>query len=111
MPPFSLGGPEDYAFSPDSKEIAFAKKTDKVEAISTNSDIFTIDLTAAAAQPKQITDAPGADGGPQVLARRQVPDVAIPGAGGVRGRPLDAEPARSQDRRAPRRGRQLGSRD
>lgn len=65
VPPFSLGGPEDYAFSPDSKEIAFAKKTDKVEAISTNSDIFTIDLTAAAAQPTQITDAPGADGGPQ----------------------------------------------
>jgi dipeptidyl aminopeptidase/acylaminoacyl peptidase len=65
VPPFSLGGPEDYAFSPDSKEIAFAKKTDKVEAISTNSDIFTIDLTAAGAQPKQITTAPGADGGPQ----------------------------------------------
>jgi dipeptidyl aminopeptidase/acylaminoacyl peptidase len=65
VPPFSLGGPEDYAFSPDSKEIAFAKKTDKVEAISTNSDIFTIDLAAAGAQPKQITTAPGADGGPQ----------------------------------------------
>ncbi len=64
VPPFSLGGPEDYAFSPDSKEIAFAKKTDKVEAISTNSDIFTIDLTVAGAQPKQITTALGADGGP-----------------------------------------------
>ena len=65
VPPFSLGGPEDYAFSPDSKEIAFAKKTDKVEAISTNSDIFTLDLTAPGAQPKQITTGPGADGGPQ----------------------------------------------
>ena len=65
VPPFSLGGPEDYAFSPDSKEIAFAKKTDKVEAISTNSDIFTLDLTAAGAQPRQVTTAPGADGGPQ----------------------------------------------
>ncbi|MFO7692663.1 MAG: S9 family peptidase [Vicinamibacterales bacterium] len=65
VPPFSLGGPEDYAFSPDSKEIAYAKKTDKVEATSTNSDIFTLDLTAASAQPKQVTTAPGADGGPQ----------------------------------------------
>jgi dipeptidyl aminopeptidase/acylaminoacyl peptidase len=65
VPPFSLGGPEDYAFSPDSKELAFAKKTDKVEAVSTNSDIFTIELTAPGAQPKQITTAPGADGGPQ----------------------------------------------
>ena len=63
VPPFSLGGPEDYAFSPDSKEIAFAKKTDKVEAISTNSDIFTLDLTAAAAQPRQITDAPALTAG------------------------------------------------
>ena len=65
VPPFSLGGPEDYAFSPDSKEIAFAKKTDKVEAISTNSDIFTLDLAAAGALPKQITMTTGADGGPQ----------------------------------------------
>jgi dipeptidyl aminopeptidase/acylaminoacyl peptidase len=65
VPPFSLGGPEDYAFSPDSKEIAFSKKTDRIEAISTNSDIFTLDLTVPGAQPKQITDRPGADGGPQ----------------------------------------------
>ncbi|MBD0373135.1 MAG: PD40 domain-containing protein, partial [Pyrinomonadaceae bacterium] len=31
-PPFSLGGPTDYAFSPDSKELVFARNTDKVEA-------------------------------------------------------------------------------
>ncbi|MCX6550913.1 MAG: S9 family peptidase, partial [Acidobacteria bacterium] len=65
VPPFSLGGPEDYAFSPDSKEIAFAKKPDKVEAISTNSDVFTLDLTTPGASPKQVTTTPGADGGPQ----------------------------------------------
>jgi dipeptidyl aminopeptidase/acylaminoacyl peptidase len=41
-PPFSLGGPIDYAFSPDSKELAFARNTDKVEAISTNGDIFIV---------------------------------------------------------------------
>ncbi len=65
VPPFSLGGPEDYAFSPDAKEIAFSKKTDKVQAISTNSDIFIVDLTNPKAEPKQVTTAPGADGGPQ----------------------------------------------
>ena len=65
VPPFSLGGPDDYAFSPDSKEIAFAKKTDKVEAISTNSDLFTIDLSTPAATAKQVTTNAGADGGPQ----------------------------------------------
>jgi len=65
VPPFSLGGPEDYAFSPDSKEIAFVRKTDKVEAISTNSDVFTLDLTASGAQPRQVTTGAGADSGPQ----------------------------------------------
>ncbi len=64
VPPFSLGGPEDYAFSPDSKEIAFVKKTDKVEALSTNSDVFTLDLSDATATPRQITTTPGADSGP-----------------------------------------------
>jgi dipeptidyl aminopeptidase/acylaminoacyl peptidase len=65
VPPFSLGGPDDYAFSPDSNEIAFVKKTDRVEAISTNSDIFTIDLGSAGAAAKQVTTNAGADGGPQ----------------------------------------------
>ena len=65
VPPFSLGGPEDYTFSPDSREMAFAKKTDAVEALSTNSDIFTIDLTSPSARPVQVTTNRGADGGPQ----------------------------------------------
>ena len=65
VPPFSLGGPDDYAFSPDSKEIAYTTKTDPVEAISTNSDIFTIDHQTPGAKPKQITTAKGADSGPQ----------------------------------------------
>ena len=63
-PPFSLGGPEDYAFSPDSKELAFARKTDPVEAISTNSDLFVLDLTSPGAEPRKITTNPAADGGP-----------------------------------------------
>ncbi len=65
VPPFSLGGPEDYAFAPDSREMAFVRKTDPVEAISTNSDVFTIDLTDAKSAPRQITTNGGADGGPQ----------------------------------------------
>ncbi len=66
VPPFSLGGPEAYAFSPDSKELAFTRKTDAVEAISTNEDLFTVDVTAAStpAQAKKITNNPAADEGP-----------------------------------------------
>jgi dipeptidyl aminopeptidase/acylaminoacyl peptidase len=63
-PPFSLGGPDDYAFSPDGREIAFVQKTDAVEAISTNSDVFVLDLSTAGAKPRRITVNPGADGGP-----------------------------------------------
>jgi dipeptidyl aminopeptidase/acylaminoacyl peptidase len=63
-PPFSLGGPEDYAFSPESSELVFARKTDKVEAISTNSDLFVLDLRNPSAEPRKITTNPAADGGP-----------------------------------------------
>jgi dipeptidyl aminopeptidase/acylaminoacyl peptidase len=62
-PPFSLGGPADYAFSPDSRELAFARNTDKVEAISTNPDIFTVPV--AGGEPRRLTGANrGADQSP-----------------------------------------------
>ncbi|HEX8098378.1 MAG TPA: S9 family peptidase [Pyrinomonadaceae bacterium] len=62
-PPFSLGGPTDYAFSPDSKELAFARNTDKVEAVSTNSDIFIVAVTGGEA--RRITgNNQGADSSP-----------------------------------------------
>jgi dipeptidyl aminopeptidase/acylaminoacyl peptidase len=52
-PPFSLGGPLDYHFSPDSKELAFARNTDKNEALSTNGDIFIVPV--AGGEPERIT--------------------------------------------------------
>ena len=52
-PPFSLGGQTDYAFSPDSKELAFARNTDKDEARSTNGDLFTVPV--AGGEPRRIT--------------------------------------------------------
>src|SRR5437660_7246709 len=63
-PPFSLGGPTDYAFSPDSKELAFVSNHDKVEAISTNADVWTVSVRGGT--PKDITAANhGYDGSPQ----------------------------------------------
>jgi dipeptidyl aminopeptidase/acylaminoacyl peptidase len=64
VPPFSLGGPDDYAFSPDLKELAFVRKTDAVEATSTNSDLFVMDLASPSAEPRKITTNPAADNGP-----------------------------------------------
>jgi dipeptidyl aminopeptidase/acylaminoacyl peptidase len=63
-PPFSLGGPTDYAFSSDSKELAFASNHDKVEATSTNSDIWIVSVRGGAT--KNITAANrGYDGSPR----------------------------------------------
>src|SRR3989441_2129658 len=63
-PPFSLGGPTDYAFSPDSKELAFASNHDKEEATSTNGDVWIVSIRGGTA--KNITAGNhGYDGSPQ----------------------------------------------
>jgi len=41
-PPYAVAGDIDYAFSPDGKELAYLRNPDKMEAISTNSDIFIV---------------------------------------------------------------------
>lgn len=63
VPPFSLGGPDDYAISPDSMELAFAMNVDTNQATSTNSDIYTVPLIGG--EPRKITLSPGADNSPQ----------------------------------------------
>ena len=63
VPPFSLGGPDEVAFSPDGKEICFTTNTDKDEASSTNGDLFVVPVDGGA-PPKRITTNPGFDGGP-----------------------------------------------
>src|SRR6267378_3486561 len=62
VPPDQRGGPDDINFSPDSKEICFTAATDKVEAISTNGDLFLVPV--AGGEAKRITTNPGFDGNP-----------------------------------------------
>jgi dipeptidyl aminopeptidase/acylaminoacyl peptidase len=62
VPPFSLGGPEGYAISPDSMELAYVINTDPNPALSTNSDIYTVPL--AGGDSRKITINPAADDGP-----------------------------------------------
>ncbi len=62
VPPFSLGGQDQYAFSPDGKEIAYTANLDKMQATSTNNDVFLI--PTAGGEPKKITTNPGSDGTP-----------------------------------------------
>src|SRR3954451_12310904 len=62
-PVFSLGGQDDYAFSPDGKEICYASNHDKNPAASTNNDLWIVPVTGGPA--KNITGAnPASDTSP-----------------------------------------------
>jgi dipeptidyl aminopeptidase/acylaminoacyl peptidase len=76
-PVFSLGGEDNYAFSPDGQELCYTSNHDKVEATSTNNDLWIVpvDMPASARaalsrvewslQPKNITaDNPASDSTP-----------------------------------------------
>jgi dipeptidyl aminopeptidase/acylaminoacyl peptidase len=62
VPPDERGGPGDINFSPDSQELCFTAVTDKMEAVSTNADLFIVSV--AGGEPKRITTQPGFDGNP-----------------------------------------------
>lgn len=64
-PTFSVGGSGDYAFSPDSKELAYVSNHEKTEESSTNSDIFTVPLGGDPVKDAaKISTSPGADSNP-----------------------------------------------
>ena len=63
VPPFSLGGPDDYAISPDGAEVCYVMMSDEVPATSTNSDLYAVPITGG--QSKKITVNPAADNSPQ----------------------------------------------
>jgi dipeptidyl aminopeptidase/acylaminoacyl peptidase len=62
-PVFSLGGQDDYAFSPDGKEICYTSNHDKNPAASTNNDLWIVSVNGGAA--KDITaNNPASDSSP-----------------------------------------------
>src|SRR5450755_776355 len=69
-PEFSLGGQDNYAFSPDGQEICYTSNHDKVEATSTNNDLWIVPVNNGATgappvPPKNITaDNPASDSTP-----------------------------------------------
>jgi dipeptidyl aminopeptidase/acylaminoacyl peptidase len=62
VPPFSLGGQDMYAISPDSQEVAYTSNIEEVEATSTNNEIFVVPMSGGA--PKKISMSPGSDNTP-----------------------------------------------
>jgi dipeptidyl aminopeptidase/acylaminoacyl peptidase len=63
IPPFSLGGPDDYAISPDGQELCYVMNPDPELAVSTNSELYVLPL--AGGPPAKITINAGADNSPQ----------------------------------------------
>src|SRR5207253_3652014 len=74
-PVFSLGGQDNYAFSPDGQEICYTSNHDKNDAASTNNDLWIVPVSARGgadassaqvlAQAKNITaDNPASDSTP-----------------------------------------------
>src|SRR5438093_1272795 len=77
VPPFSLGGQDMYAISPDGQEVAYTSNIDEVEATSTNNEIFVVPMNVGHASglsgeetqaggsrystAKKISTSPGAD--------------------------------------------------
>ncbi len=63
VPPFLRGGTGDLAVSPDGTTLYFVAVTDRIEAISTNGDLYAVPLAGGEARP--ITSGPGWDGSPR----------------------------------------------
>lgn len=64
-PTFAVGGGGDYAFSPDSRELAYVSNHEKNEESSTNSDIFVVPIGGdPSKEAVKISTSPGADTSP-----------------------------------------------
>ncbi len=62
-PPYGAATGTDYAFSPDGKNIVYVRNPDKVEAVSTNSDIYIQPLSGGNAKNITVSNG-GYDAGP-----------------------------------------------
>jgi dipeptidyl aminopeptidase/acylaminoacyl peptidase len=63
VPPFSLGGSDDYDISPNGQEVCYSMNADPVPAASTDSDLYVVSI--AGGQPVKITLTMGADSNPR----------------------------------------------
>ena len=116
-PVFSLGGQDDYAFSPDGQEICYTSNHDKNPAASTNNDLWIVPVawstgltgglgggdrtrTVPPGQAKNITaDNPASDSTPLYSPDGRYIAYRAQQTSGIRERPLPADAVRPQDGR------------
>ena len=63
VPPFTVGGPDDYDVAPDGKEIAFVRKDAPIEAVSTNGELYVVPVAGGPAT--RVSGSAGYDGAPR----------------------------------------------
>jgi dipeptidyl aminopeptidase/acylaminoacyl peptidase len=63
-PTWMLGAPLQYAWAPDSREIAYVTNLDPVPAASTNNDVFALRLDEPGAKAVKVSTSPGSDDAP-----------------------------------------------
>jgi dipeptidyl aminopeptidase/acylaminoacyl peptidase len=63
VPPFSLGGSDDYDVSPNGQEVCYSMNAEPVEATSTDTDLYVVSI--AGGPVVKITITPGADSNPR----------------------------------------------
>ena len=81
VPPFSLGGSEDYAISPESNEVCYTMNADPDLATSTNTDLYVVPI--ARRRIEKDHHQPGGGQRPGLFAGRQVPGVPLAVAAGI----------------------------
>ena len=64
-PPFSIGGGGDWDVSPDGRDLVYASNPDKVEALSTNADLFLVSFAGGAPARDLTASNPAFDGSPR----------------------------------------------
>ena len=96
IPPDERSGPGDINFSPDGKEICYTAVPDKVEAISTNGDLFMVPV--AGGEPKKHHQEPGLRWQSGVFAGWAVHRIPRAIDRRVRSRPLARDALRPQER-------------
>ena len=64
-PPFEVGGGADWDVSPDGRDLVYASNPDKVEALSTNSDLWVVPFAGGAAAQNVTASNPAFDGSPR----------------------------------------------